>query len=194
MTNPWDRPPLPKEGDADQDTTYAAVGRVLSAWEAIEGELSNIFAIFIGKMWTAEAYDDYRAKGKTTHRRLETIEKAAKVYFVKMPNQQAEGAFCRLVKYAKGFADRRHEVAHGIVRPLQWYGSLLPNVKPPIDGRPRYCLVPPHYQRDWFANGVPEYIYTSNELNEIEDRLLDLFDDVMDYRHHYVFTPSPPHS
>ena len=33
---PWDRPPPPKEGDANSRTLYAAVGEALSRWERME--------------------------------------------------------------------------------------------------------------------------------------------------------------
>jgi hypothetical protein len=109
MSNPWDRPPLPIRGDDDQDTTHAAVGSVLTNWENIEGELSHIFALYIGKMWTNEAYDQYYERGRTTKGRLQNLETAANAYFVKSPNQEAEGAFCKLLEGVFGFADRRHE-------------------------------------------------------------------------------------
>ena len=99
MSNPWERPPLPIRGDDDQDTTHAAVGSVLTNWENIEGELSHIFALYIGKMWTNEAYDQYYEKGRTTKGRLQNLETAANAYFVKSPNQEAEGAFCKLLEY-----------------------------------------------------------------------------------------------
>ena len=167
MSNPWDRPPLPIRGDDDQDTTPAAVGSVLTNWENIEGELSHIFALYIGKMWTNEAYDQFYEKGRTTKGRLQNLETAANAYFVKSPNQEAEGAFCKLLEGVFGFADRRHEAAHGIVRPIQWYGSLLPeSSRPPPDSGFKFCLVPPHYQRTWIKDGKPEYIYTSKELKQ----------------------------
>jgi hypothetical protein len=33
MSSPWNIPPLPQEGDEDEDATYAGVGRVISRWE-----------------------------------------------------------------------------------------------------------------------------------------------------------------
>jgi hypothetical protein len=192
MSNPWDRPPPPQFSDDDVDTTYAGVGRVLSVWETVETELSYIFAIFKGKMWEIEAYDEYYARGKTTRGRLQTVERAANDYFIKAPSQEAEGAFCRVIKLATGFADRRHEVAHGIVRPFQSVGHVIPGAKPPMDGRLRFCLVPPHYRRGWHTDGMPEYTYTSVELAEIEKRLWDCRSEVSRFRWDYLFTPSPP--
>ena len=64
---------MPIRGDESQDITYE-VGNVLTHWENIEGELSHIFALFVGKMWTNQAYDEYYAKG----RRLRAVSKLCK--------------------------------------------------------------------------------------------------------------------
>ena len=195
MSNPWNRPPLPIRGDDDQDTTHAAVGSVLTNWENIEGELSHIFALYIGKMWTNEAYDQYYEKGRTTKGRLQNLETAANAYFVKSPNQEAEGALCELLEGVFGFADRRHEAAHGIVRPIQWYGSLLPeSSRPPPDSGLKFCLVPPHYQRTWIKDGKPEYIYTSKELNSISLGLFTFLQAVLKFRFQYLPDPRRPQS
>ena len=175
MPNPWDRPPFPAHGDPEQDYTYAGVGRVISRWEEIESELSHIYAIFIGQFQTEEGYDLYYVSGKTAAGRIATTKQAAESYFIRHPNQGNEAAVCDLLARISEFAQRRHEVAHGVVRPMQWYGLALPQFKPPIDAPFQFCVVPPHYQRDWFdTNRMPKYIYTSNELLAIEGRLFDL--------------------
>ena len=111
MSNPWDRPPLPIRGDDDQDTTHAAVGSVLTNWENIEGELSHIFALYIAKMLDETRLMTNITKGSNHKGRLQNLETAANAYFVKSPNQEAEGAFCKLLQGSFGFADRRHEAA-----------------------------------------------------------------------------------
>jgi hypothetical protein len=186
MTNPWDRPPLPTKGDEKEDVTYAAVGRALSHWENIEVELSHLFALYINKMWTNEGYDRYYQDGKTTRGRLDALRIAAENYFVGRPNQEAEGSFSRLMEAATGFADRRHEVAHGIVRPINWYWPILrPNHFAP-DAAFQFCLVPPHYQRGWITDGAPNYIYTSDELDTLTLRLFSFLHDLMDFRFRYL--------
>ena len=84
MSKPWDRPPLPIRGDDDQDTTHAAVGSVLTNWENIEGELSHIFALYIGKMWTNEAYDQYYEKGSNHKRSFAEFRNGSKCLFRKV--------------------------------------------------------------------------------------------------------------
>jgi len=43
---PWDPPPHPKAGDATDETTFAAIGRALSAWENFEISMATLFARF----------------------------------------------------------------------------------------------------------------------------------------------------
>jgi hypothetical protein len=169
--NPWDRPPLPSDGDESEDSTYAGVGRTLSQWESLESELSHIYAVFIGKLFKDEAYDQYYDEAKTSKQRIKSIDDAAAKFFQKQPDQATEGEFTRLIEATAGYADRRHEVAHGIVRPMQWYQSSLPDFAPPSYTPLVYCLVPPHYQRTWFqTNGMPRYVYTSKELAVLADK------------------------
>jgi hypothetical protein len=140
-------------------------------------------------MWTNQAYDEYYAKGRTTQSRLQTLQTAANAYFVNSPNQLAESDFDKLIEGATGFAARRHEVAHGIVRPIQWYGSLLPTADQPPDGQFHFCLVPPHYQRTWIKKGKPEYIYTSLEMNRIGMHLFQFPHEVMHFRFSHLPDP-----
>jgi hypothetical protein len=105
---PWDRPPLPTQADADAEELYASVGCALSRWEDIEGELSHWFALFIGKMWQHEAYDQYYEQGKTGRQRITTLQKAGEAYFVKQPSQEAEAKFSTVIHATREFANRRH--------------------------------------------------------------------------------------
>jgi hypothetical protein len=82
MSNPWDRPPIPPRGDYSEDITYRSVGRFISSWESIEVELSHLYAIFVGKYFKPEAYDEYHDQSKTLKQRLRTLEEAARLYFV----------------------------------------------------------------------------------------------------------------
>src|SRR5262245_12448662 len=46
MPEPWGPLPFPTRGDDDEALTHEGVGRVMSAWEAIEFELSRTYSIF----------------------------------------------------------------------------------------------------------------------------------------------------
>jgi hypothetical protein len=73
----WDAPPIPQHGDLDENSTYAGVGRVLSGWEAMEAELSHLYAAFVGKFHQAEAYREYGAGGQIFANRMLTLRTSA---------------------------------------------------------------------------------------------------------------------
>jgi hypothetical protein len=192
MSNPWDRPPPPTQADQDLQVLYAAVGAALTHWETIESELSHIYALLIGKMWKAEAYDQYYEEGHTCQRRIITFANAGETYFQKAPNQKAEGEFSEIICAARGFADRRHEIAHGIARPVQWIWPLVEaTMKPPAGPAFEFCLVPPHYQRSWFdpLKWNPEYIYTSREIHQIEHGFVEFLHRILHFRNDYLPDP-----
>jgi len=175
MTEPWDRPPYPSQGDTAEDITFAGVGRVISQWESIESELSHLYALFTGTQFKYESYEASYATGKTTQGRLQTAEKAADKFFQRKPHQKFEGEFCRLIKIISGFSERRHDVAHGIVQPFQWYLTIVPKHNLKFDTPFQFCVVPPHYQvKSITTKNLPKYIYTSVELMELEKKLYNL--------------------
>jgi len=180
MSNPWDRPPAPMEGDDDENAVYAGVGRVVSNWELIEGELTHLFATFSGVLYTELAYDQYYERGKTTKARLAATEKAAERFFQKTPDQVVEAEFRDLMRRISGFSERRYEIAHGIVRPMRWNERRVR----PANGARQYCLVPPHYQREWLdENRMPKYGYTSKELVDLGRALFALAFELGTFRH-----------
>jgi len=171
MSNPWDRPPYPTRGDTHADETYAAIGRVLSAWEAVESELSVLFAVFKGRRYDLEIYETYYDVGKTTKNRIRAVENAAEQFFLKRPNQDLEGNFQTIMKSVCGFADRRHDCAHGIVQPIQWYLSLIPEHEVETFTPWQFCVVPPQYQRSMFQknpHAAPKHIYIAPQLLDFE--------------------------
>jgi len=113
---PWDVPPTPKTGDADPDTTYAAVGRALSQWELFEGNFSQLFAIFIGHAPSA-ILTAVRAYGtiQTFRGRADMVEGAAELFFLLYSNDDLRNRIADLIKIARNYAGRRNEIAHGVV-------------------------------------------------------------------------------
>jgi hypothetical protein len=182
MSNPWDRPPSPTRGDPDENTTCAGVGRVLTRWENVEIELSHMFAICIGKYHQEAAYDEYYDRGKTTQARIKSVEEKAERV---LQNQQLEADFCIFARKTGKFSERRHEVAHGMVRPIQWYGVGGMTLRE--TEKIQYCVVPPRYQRSWFdQNQMPLYVYTSVELAELERKLADLAQEATKIRENFL--------
>jgi len=187
MSNPWDRPPIPPFGDRFEEMTYTAVGRFITQWENIEIELSHLYAIFIGKYFKPEAYDQYYDKSKTLNMRLKTLEDAAKNYFIKHPNQVNESDFSDLAIRVKGFSERRHEIAHGVVRPYHRYAFMTEWSDPYDKDTSRTCLVPPHYQRDWIGDmQLPVYVYASPEIDALSQKLIVLLREIIFFKSRFV--------
>jgi hypothetical protein len=134
---PWDVPPYPLKGDAVAETTYAAVGRALSAWEVFERVLSHIFAGLV-----SDRDDDLpalRAYGSivTFRGRTEMIRAAAEAYFAAYPNPGGHTLLKKLLDDALEFSGRRNEIAHGFVN------GWRPEQAPKSDHG--FVLMPFHY-------------------------------------------------
>lgn len=142
MADPWQIPPFPPHGDENADDTYKMVGWALSQWETLEYQLSHIYAQLVGQPGRISAMRDYGA-GRIFVERLAALERVAEAFFVRYSDQAAEAEFDRITAFASRLADRRNEIAHGIVRPLQWTQSVVPEYEQLRGARLEYALVPP---------------------------------------------------
>src|ERR1700680_2245928 len=116
---PWDIPTFPAHGDANADSTYAAVGRAMSEWEQLELYLARLYAKFLGvPPIEAIARPEY-TRVAISRERARVIEDAARAYFIKHPDQTLESTFESLICDARKLAVRRNDIAHGVVR-LAW--------------------------------------------------------------------------
>jgi hypothetical protein len=168
----WEPPPLPTEGDTDDNSTYAGVGRVLSEWEGVEAALSHLYAWFIGKLFRAEAYQEYGA-GQIFRERMRTFKAGRESYFVQHPSQSLEGQCDCLAALAEKYSARRNEVAHSVVGGI-WNGQK---------SRHEYLLIPPLYdpQRFGLSNDQPVYAYTAMSLAHLKAGLWGLRSDLVTY-------------
>src|SRR4051812_34554162 len=114
MANPWDRPPIPTTGDADDNATYAGVGRVLTQWEEVEVTLSQLYVSFSGRGKDLTIQREY-GSGTIFRERIAKVVTVSHGYFCAKPSQAQEGEFEQLVAKCMGFSARRNDVAHGIV-------------------------------------------------------------------------------
>jgi hypothetical protein len=130
MSNPWDVPPLPIVGDADIMTTYAGVGIVLSAWEEIELSLSQFYSFMVGRPYHIDAMREY-GRGTIFRERMKILVDET---HIRLCCQTQEGEFDKIAEECIGFSNRRNDVAHGIVRPIE---MLYP---PPPDAADAECL------------------------------------------------------
>ena len=176
MANAWDAPPLPDHGDDDIDTTFAGVGRVLSQWESIELELSVLYALFTGRAGDSEATREY-GKGRIFTDRATAVEDLAEKW---LRDQTLESEFGQIMCTIRHFADRRNDVAHGIVRPIHW---IVPNRIRQTDYNFKYCLVPSYYNyKKYGTDNLPSYMYIGNTLIELENKLFYLSAEAVTFR------------
>ncbi|WP_394890886.1 hypothetical protein ACG873_05995 [Mesorhizobium sp. AaZ16] len=184
MANPWDPLPLPILGNHDEGVLFAALGRTLNRWEYIEVGLSILFSLFAGDP-SFTKMQAYGASGKIFRNRLDGLKRAADGWFARSPSQEIEGEFDKLVTAAGGFADRRNEVAHGLVMDasvfLFWREKMIlasPN-------RPQFLVIPPYYlvSRHNDLTGMPDYGYSSIELDALDERLIDFEIEVDSFTH-----------
>ena len=181
LSNPWDRPPVPRHGDDDQDRTYCGVGRVVSEWETIELELGHLYSLFEGKFGNPGSVRDYGTSPMFADR-VAKLEKAKQRFFGRNPNRELDAEFCEMLERIRQYADRRHDVAHGIVRPIIWaFGSAASSATGDLPFH--YCVVAPDYKENRFdENHQPIYAYTWPEMMQIQGALHGAAHEVMRYK------------
>lgn len=113
-----DVPPLPTEGDSDQDTTFAAVGYALNCWEGLEVELCGLFAAFKGwRRASTEAIVAY-SQPRIFVERLAVLRDAFERWAVATPDQKQEGEIKAILCRASDLSAVRNNIAHGVIAPF----------------------------------------------------------------------------
>ena len=190
MSNPWDRPPLPSQGDLDENQTYAGVGLVMSRWEGMEFVLARLYSVFIRDPDTLAALERY-AKGRIFRDRLCDLETAADEFFINHPCQEREGSFAALRRAASGFADRRNDVAHGFAFQIQGLGFFRDRMAPDLRDKAQYAVIPTlHVFRKHDHSGMPLYAYTSVELRKLAALIATLQLELEDFRQPLLGAPT----
>jgi hypothetical protein len=176
MHNPWNIPPFPVQGDDDQDTTFAGVGRLLTQWEMVEVELAQIYGLLVNRPDEIEALHQYGVP-QIFRERIKGLRAVADVYFRWNPHQDTEAEFYSLTTKVHNFSERRNDVAHSIVRPFQWI--IPPNLEGPL----QFCAVPPQYTGKKFdPQNMPLFIYTSVELVALSNALFYVAQDAAKFK------------
>jgi hypothetical protein len=164
MAEPWDIPPFPEHGDDNTTDTYTMLGQAVSEWGEMEYALSHLYAQLIGKPSHIPTMRRY-GEGKVFAERAKRVLTAADKFFVAQPSQDLEGGFSDLIRRVLMFAQRRNEIAHGVVRPLQWIQPIMTEYDSIRRGPLQYAVVPPLFtDQKLDAEHRPKYIYTANEL------------------------------
>jgi hypothetical protein len=171
---PWDVPPLPRNGDAIPDKTFAYVGFFMSRWESLEFELSRLHSHFLGALDETEAMRAY-GSGRIFPDRIAILKRAADAHFRTSPNQKREGQFDGLLTEARGYADRRNEIAHGIVFRISEITFFRERLKPQLLHREHWALIPPLYaSKAHRHSGIPGYGYAATAMDRLAQRVMNL--------------------
>ncbi len=181
MTNPREHFFNSLVPDTDRKDTYAGTGRVLSEWEGIEVGLCRIFSFLKGDPDGA-SMKEY-GQPRIFRERYSMLLRVADNFFVSHPNQSLEGTLHQLSSQIFSHSDRRNEVAHGIVMPINAYlfaKDILPRLEPRTN---YYALLPSYYQvRSHNLAGLPEFIYGASFLHVIADEMALCYAQISDFR------------
>lgn len=150
------------EGDVDQQTTFAAVGQTLTAWELCEDALSALYSVLEEQSGEIEAYQRYGLEGRSLSYRLKIISKSGFTYFAKRPDQENEGSLASILETMERLSPLRHQIAHGMVGPVVHCGE------DELEGVERYHLGAPWFAEDRLSVGFPGY--DSKAMFEISKR------------------------
>lgn len=173
MSNPWDPMPLPTKGDDSSAKTFEWVGRVLSQWVHIEFQLGMLHSAIAQRPNDGNTVREYGDAGKIFRARLLRLRQTADRFFKLKPDQCLEGEFYRICTAAAGFADRRNEVAHGVVFPSVFLPSFIEDrVQGNLES---WALAPPYFEaRKFDTSNFPKHVYTSRELHALVINLIAL--------------------
>lgn len=163
------------------DITFAHVGRVISHWESIEFELSRLYAWFSGAPEDQGFMEQY-GTGTIFQSRANNLAKRADALFTSSPDQRREGEFGALLTEARGFSNRRSDIAHGIIFPIDRLTFFRSHIKRSLLHRKHYAIIPPIYAGRYAnAQGFPEFAYTSVEMSRLTNRLRSLQAQIVRY-------------
>lgn len=173
MAKPWDTPPLPRNGDDDQQKTFAYAGFVMSRWASLEFELSRLHSLFMGALDETDAMRAYEAA--TFPNRVANLRAVADSHFRIRPCQKREGEFHGLMQEALGYAARRNDIAHGLVMRIDEITVFRQHLKPNLLKREHYALIAPLYaSKAHRPDGLPAYAYTSVSMERLARRMMQL--------------------
>ena len=110
-----------------------------------------------------------------------SLRTAASAYFLRQPDQHREGTFDGLCTEAEGFSERRNEVAHGAVMPVNKLAFFCDRLDL-RDERKQFLVIPPLFAIRNHSYGLPAWGYSYEELWELMARLLELSIKIDDYR------------
>lgn len=115
--------PFPDEENEECRALYEQVGRALSAWEALEWTLAQVFHTFVQTRWIGaeRAFGAISASGA----RMEALKAAAEVHFFYNKQEKLQAGFKLLTQKTSELSGKRTRIAHGMVRLTSLEGYCL---------------------------------------------------------------------
>jgi hypothetical protein len=174
----WDRPDPAPQGDDSADALFSAVGEALSAWERVENQVANLFCIFVGARVNvdkpAPAIRAYGAIISFTSR-ADMLQAAAAAYFLSHPQIAGQQeTWSNLLKELRGFANRRNDIAHGMVEQEFNFKEERSN---------GFFLVPGLYiSKKYPTDEPPAYRFIGEQVKHFADEFSDLANSVRVFR------------
>lgn len=154
----------------------------MTCWESVEFELGRLYTWFGGKLDDQQLMSEYGG-GTIFKARADALDRKADRYFQKFPNQKREGQFSELLTIARGFSNRRNDIAHSIAFRIDRITYFRERIKPNLLDRQHFALLPPLYADRWAsAKGFPVFAYTSVEMERIARRLVGVADDIVRFQ------------
>jgi hypothetical protein len=182
MKNPWELPPHAARGDRIPTPLYIAIGQAMSAWEFIEFDLSEMFAIFTGSGRTNKRGQDpaVRAYGTVVsyRGRSELLNAAAKAFFKRNGRTRLERPFKNILKKCNGWADRRNDVAHGVVLKVPTLTKGYCLYPSPYNAR-KYSLDEAKGAFRYRASQIRKFVTAFRKLRRQTGKLVDRLDAEM---------------
>lgn len=126
MCNPWDRPANSqtpnRQGDADSEPIYSALGHAVSAWEGVGAAMSAVFFAMLPENERQEidcTKLDQFGDLNNVHKRVKQLQEAWDSFaLADFGSKQTEVTviserILKLKPAIRGWAERRNDLAHG---------------------------------------------------------------------------------
>jgi len=188
--SPWEIRPKAPTGSPTDDEIYRAVGMALTSWEYAETALAALFARFARAEADSKVIEPAaQAYGSITNfnSRVGMVQIAAQAFFQLAEDRgcpvddidDVSASFRELTRFTNGLAERRNNIAHGVVSHVSGRGHYL---MPPMYNSKKYKLVTaPQWERCTFAFTAEDIRYYRANFEELYDEIF-AFDELLDWR------------
>ena len=154
------RPPNSTTAISHRDVLYAAIGRVLTAWEVLETLLASEFQRLMGTFHISamRAYGSVSAHSS----RCDMLIAAAEI---ELGGEELE-TFKTCIADVRRLAGSRNLVAHGVVVSMEEDGWKSDDTNLPLQG-PFLLMAAPYNTQKFKVPTGPSYIFSVSEIEQV---------------------------